>query len=294
METVTTIYLHGISGLAHLVAFLTSGSCILASVWLVTHTANSCGNGLLVHILVSEGYAGVGIDLRARNSWMHYPPSTQAHLHVHALNPLEIDFDDPASLAENPYLRPGTFIIANHADELSPWTPTLATLSGASGFLSIPCCPWSFDARFHRSQLILKEGAERGPFAISPRGLPGQKADPEEFVASLRLGGMASDAGKSAYTVYRVWLAVLDVRCGWEAETETLRIPSTRNWSLVGEHGEGVVYMLFDANFTFDNTGRRRCGDEKAARAFSLNVINEVRYRGLFATRKPEGKAGEH
>lgn len=202
---------------------------------LYAHPPVSCGNGLLVHILVSEGYTGVGMDLRARNSWEHYPPSTQQHLHVHALNPLEIDFDDTASLTESPYLRPGTFIIANHADELSPWTPILATLSGASGFLSIPCCSWSFDARFHRSQLPLKERADTVSFAISPEGLPGRNLSSEEFIASLRLGGTAGDTAQSAYAAYRVWLAALGLRCGWEAEPETLRIPSTRNWSLVGQ-----------------------------------------------------------
>ena len=197
-----------------------------------------CGNGLLVHILISEGYPGQGIDLRARTSWSHYPPETQAHLHVHALNPL--DFDSETLIEQNPYLRPGTFIIANHADELSPWTPVLATLTNASGFLSIPCCPWSLDAKFHRSQLPLKEGASEGPFAIRLRDIATSQqsqttsCNSEDFIASLRLGNLNGDVGRSAYAAYRVWLAALGVQCGWEAETETLRIPSTRNWSLVG------------------------------------------------------------
>lgn len=32
-----------------------------------------CGNGLLVHILILEGYKGKGIDARARKSWVLYP-----------------------------------------------------------------------------------------------------------------------------------------------------------------------------------------------------------------------------
>lgn len=160
---------------------------------------------------------------------------------MHALDPL--DFDSEAVAEENPYLRPGTFIIANHADELSPWTPVLATLTNASGFLSIPCCPWSFDAKFHRSQLPLKEGASEGPFSISlfdgvalqRNGDETEICSAEHFIGSLRLSGLGGDVGKSAYAAYRVWLAALGVQCGWEAETETLRIPSTRNWSLVGQ-----------------------------------------------------------
>lgn len=35
-----------------------------------------CGNGLLVHILNSEGYKGVGYDVRSRKMWAQYPSST--------------------------------------------------------------------------------------------------------------------------------------------------------------------------------------------------------------------------
>jgi len=35
-----------------------------------------CGNGLLVHVLNSEGYSGVGLDVRSRKMWAQYPPST--------------------------------------------------------------------------------------------------------------------------------------------------------------------------------------------------------------------------
>lgn len=35
-----------------------------------------CGNGLLVHILNSEGHKGVGLDIRKRKIWDLYPPST--------------------------------------------------------------------------------------------------------------------------------------------------------------------------------------------------------------------------
>jgi len=35
-----------------------------------------CGNGLLVHVLNSEGYSGVGLDVRSRKMWVQYPQST--------------------------------------------------------------------------------------------------------------------------------------------------------------------------------------------------------------------------
>lgn len=36
-----------------------------------------CGNGLLVHILNSEGHQGIGYDLQARKIWSLYPESTK-------------------------------------------------------------------------------------------------------------------------------------------------------------------------------------------------------------------------
>jgi hypothetical protein len=108
-------------------------------------------------------------------------------------------------------LPTGCFLIGNHADELTPWIPPLATRYLASGYLSIPCCAWSFDARFDRA-----------------RDVPFCAVDTE----SLNLGG---ESTASSYAHYRIWLAALSVRCGWAVEVEMLRIPSTRNWAIVGQ-----------------------------------------------------------
>jgi tRNASer (uridine44-2'-O)-methyltransferase len=209
-----------------------------------------CGNGLLTHILISEGYAGYGFDLRARTSWTHYPQATQSHLFVRALDPTapirvhpkkhhqqnrdpisssqppdtgnnDDDDDDDGSTTcnggvkdpDDVLLPTGCFLIGNHADELTPWIPALATRYRASGYLSIPCCAWTLDARFDRS-----------------RDVPFCTVDPE----SLNLGGEAGSSG-SSYALYRVWLTALSVHCGWAVEVEMLRIPSTRNWAIVGE-----------------------------------------------------------
>ncbi|KAI0051852.1 DUF1613 domain-containing protein [Auriscalpium vulgare] len=211
-----------------------------------------CGNGLLTHILTAEGYDGHGFDVRARTSWSHYPPSTQASLHVSALDPTSPPPTTPSPAERYPFLPPGCFIIGNHADELTPWVPVLATLSGASGYLSIPCCAWTFDARYERSRDT--------PYAVP---LPAPL-----FTASLNLGG--EGANTSAYSMYRIWLASLSVHCGWEVECETLRIPSTRNWALIG----------------------RRKGEDSLSNA--EEIVDGVRRRGAFKTRRPEGKAGEH
>ena len=211
--------------------------------------------------------------MRARTSWSHYPQSTQAQLHVESLDPTTLD----VSLSENeghPYLRPGIFIIANHADELTPWTPVLATLSSASGYLSIPCCAWTFDERYERAR------TQDYPVAD------------EDFVESLYLGGDGSNS--SSYSRYRIWLASLSLHCGWQVETETLRIPSTRNWAIVGRT-HASFHVVCSCNLF---PGRKRvAADGESGDVFRRRVediVRHVRERGLFKTRPPEGKAKEH
>ncbi|KAF8868589.1 DUF1613 domain-containing protein [Gymnopilus junonius] len=205
-----------------------------------------CGNGLLTHILIAEGYDGYGIDLRARTSWSHYPETTQASLRVHAFDPTT----NPSYPASDQFFKPGVFIIGNHADELTPWVPVLSTLYNASGYLLIPCCSWTFDKKFERS-------------STPSFPLPGGTST------------LAKGSNKSSYSMYRIWLATLALHCGWEVETETLRIPSTRNWAIIG---------------------RRRLSSMLTEEALSHveNIIEDVQARGLFKTRKPEGKAGDH
>jgi hypothetical protein len=106
--------------------------------------------------------------------------------------------------------------VGNHADELTPWIPPLATHFLASRYLSIPCCAWSLDARFDPA-----------------RDVPLCAVDAE----TLNLGSGGEGAAGSSYALYRVWLAAPSVHCGWAVEVEMLQIPSTRNWAIVGELG---------------------------------------------------------
>ncbi|KIJ63861.1 hypothetical protein HYDPIDRAFT_175865 [Hydnomerulius pinastri MD-312] len=217
-----------------------------------------CGNGLLTHILVSEGYEGHGIDLRARTSWEHYSEATRAALHVLALDPTQYTLNEPNNHV--PYLKPRTFLIGNHADELTPWLPVIATLEHASGYLSIPCCAWSFDERFSRSSSAKFSDSSLGSVVDA------------EFIEGLNLG---SEGGhQSQYSMYRIWLASLSQWLGWKIECDTLRIPSTRNWAIIGRE--------------------RLSEGEKTYTARALDIIQDVVQRGAFKTRKPEGKAGGH
>ncbi|KAH8171606.1 putative adoMet-dependent methyltransferase domain-containing protein [Sarocladium implicatum] len=170
-----------------------------------------CGNGLLVHLLVKEGYRGWGFDARSRKSWEQYNTPSSASPSGLALEqrlllpkvvPGSSDPDntptlDPQTIHDGTFPR-DTFIISNHADELTPWTPILAAISGCP-FIMIPCCS-------HR--------------------LTGERFRPKP--------PRDKSKSQSTYASLVDWVSQITEACGWELETEMLRIPSTRNTGLLG------------------------------------------------------------
>ena len=170
-----------------------------------------CGNGLLVHILNQEGYTGWGFDARSRKSWAMYngtlepdseTGSCQKTLRQHVLVPSpihngEIGELDRDKIHDGRFPR-GTFIVSNHADELTPWTPILAAFSDCP-FIMIPCCSHDLTGSKYR--------------APAPKD---------------------KSKGHSAYASLVEWVTKIGRDCNWDIETEMLRIPSTRNTALVG------------------------------------------------------------
>lgn len=175
-----------------------------------------CGNGLLVYILNSEGWHGWGFDARRRKTWDTFPPSYQEKLKELLLVPeiLQSSSTDGALLlnappSHNGSFPPGTFIISNHADELTPWTPLLASLSN-SPFLAIPCCSHDF-------------GGTRFRAPVHPTYLIADAAT-----------GPAKNKQPSAYASLCSWISHLTKTMGYKVEKEHLRIPSTRNIAVLG------------------------------------------------------------
>jgi tRNASer (uridine44-2'-O)-methyltransferase len=172
-----------------------------------------CGNGLLVHILNREGFAGWGFDARSRKSWANYNTQLQTSdgiqdsLRQLVLLPPPVSREGLADVSSDTFneklihdgcFPKGTFIISNHADELTPWTPILAAMSECP-FIAIPCCSHSLSG--------------------------------EKFRAPVPKDKTKAD---TAYSSLVVWLSDIARDCGWEVEQEMLRIPSTRNAALVG------------------------------------------------------------
>ncbi|KAG0260219.1 tRNA methyltransferase 44, partial [Linnemannia exigua] len=141
-----------------------------------------CGNGLLTHILNEEGHKGTGVDIVSRKVWDVYGPNTE--LKAETLIPNDTVYEDV------------DWIIGNHADELAPWVPVIASRSNPpTRFVVIPCC--FFDLSGSRYQFA--EGAPDGK-----------------------------------YKAYLGYISRVIETCGYELQTEVLRIPSTKNIALVG------------------------------------------------------------
>jgi tRNASer (uridine44-2'-O)-methyltransferase len=184
-----------------------------------------CGNGLLVHILLEEGYSGWGFDARKRKSWSTWSQKSQDNLKELVLVPsivqthqskcktnfniqendatLELEPTNENRRVEqvgihNGIFPDGTFIISNHADELTPWTPILATVS-SSPFIMIPCCSHALSGSRFR--------------APPPKN---------------------ATVTTSAFASLVAWVSKIAEDCGWDVEKEMLRIPSTRNTALIG------------------------------------------------------------
>lgn len=90
-----------------------------------------CGNALLVHILITEGYTGRGIELRERRTWPTYPEATRNSLEERGIDPpkwfprtmSEWEKGEWEGKDECP-VREGMFLIGNHADEMTVSIPS--------------------------------------------------------------------------------------------------------------------------------------------------------------------------
>uniref|UniRef100_A0A1B0BL79 tRNA (uracil-O(2)-)-methyltransferase n=1 Tax=Glossina palpalis gambiensis TaxID=67801 RepID=A0A1B0BL79_9MUSC len=100
-----------------------------------------CGNGLLVFVLLKEGFKGYGYDIRKRKLWCLYPFEVRHNLYEKVLESYK--FDLPSDV---------NFLIGNHSDELSPWIPVWATsLHYNMDYFLLPCCAFEFSgAKYQR------------------------------------------------------------------------------------------------------------------------------------------------
>lgn len=217
-----------------------------------------CGNGLLVNILIKEGFSGWGFDARHRKSWETFASNVQSKLAEGILVPEVLNpqghgsdngVDDMVEKLEavdllrnrdfhNGRFKKGTFIVSNHADELTPWTPLLAYLND-SPFIAIPCCSHNLAGARWRAPIskIAKEKAAAQRRQESAAKKVNDTDQPRENQAaetgSLQRAGGTKNV-QSAYSSLCDYVSGLANDVGFAVETEILRIPSTRNTCILG------------------------------------------------------------
>ncbi|KAK8210255.1 tRNA(Ser) Um(44) 2'-O-methyltransferase [Zalaria obscura] len=256
-----------------------------------------CGNGLLIYLLISEGYHGYGFDVRRRKTWSIFPSHVQECIHEQVLVPdillqaggsssstADAKDTNANALGDRSFhpgtFPKGTFIISNHADELTPWTPLLAYLN-ESPFIAIPCCSHSLSGGRFRAPAGLEPSTptpaatRQAPSSGAPNSVtsgtmsetvaadrPAARAAPaveatknqlasaEDPVSSrskqaAETGSLARPASAkhmpSAYASLCDYVASLSRAVGFEPEKEMLRIPSTRNACILGRKGGTCV-----------------------------------------------------
>lgn len=207
-----------------------------------------CGNGVLVDILLKEGYKGYGFDARKRMSWSTFDKETQECLFEMVLIPwMLVDEMEKAGpirqegnfggiLGEGGSMlgihdgkfSQGTFIISNHADELTGWTPLLSK-AAHSPFLIIPCCSHNLSGSKHRHK------STKTANEITVQSNVGK------IERATRVGTVSSE-----YASLVGWVTSIAEDVGYVVEREVLRIPSTRNIGLIGRVCNGSELSVDD------------------------------------------------
>ncbi|EGE07533.1 DUF1613 domain-containing protein [Trichophyton equinum CBS 127.97] len=203
----------------------------------------ACGNGVLVYILLAEGYQGFGFDARSRKTWSIFPPWVQQQLkesicvpqpYQDVLGPAHSDDSTISGL-----FKSSTFIISNHADELTLWTPLLGVLSNPSHplpFLAIPCCSHGLSGARYRypppkrpNDKEEKEEEENDRYEHQPQS-GDLKALREKKLEAQQNPASAS----STYGSLTAKLVCIAEEVGYQVDRTLMRIPSTRNMGVIG------------------------------------------------------------
>jgi tRNASer (uridine44-2'-O)-methyltransferase len=211
----------------------------------------ACGNGVLVYILLKEGYQGFGFDARRRKTWdvLEIDEYLEERICVPkpflgVLRPKELE-----TLNVHRGIFPaGTFIISNHADELTPWTPLLAALSNPGcplPFLAIPCCSHALSGARYRYTLKdtqkLPHSQRHSTPSVNDTESAKPEGDPQPSSGDLcalraikqKAASHTDDKSMYACLTRKVVRLAEEVRFD-DVKMTLMRIPSTRNIGVVG------------------------------------------------------------
>ena len=232
----------------------------------------ACGNGVLVYILIKEGYHGRGFDARRRKTWsvLGIDDCLAEMICVPKpfLDTLRLTSDDAISGApvHDGIFHPSTFIISNHADELTPWTPLLAALSSPSQplpFLAIPCCSHALSGAKHRYT------PKDGQSSAFVNGQEDQPANGDlRALRAAKSNAAKHQDDKSQYACLTRKVVAIAEELGIEIELTMMRIPSTRNIGIAGNRKP-------TARSVEDDMQRMALSEEDASQS-ALTKINNL------------------
>lgn len=203
-----------------------------------------CGNGLLVHILILEGFKGKGIDARARKSWKTYPLHVQENLLERLIVPGILLKPHPSMSSTTPFIARKLFQVP----EFDRKNPSVVPLNKCYTFENLLdchkiCTTYDFPASTfiignHLDELTCWIPLLNFPFMVIPccsHSLSGAKIR----FTPRRAGPNNNENCKQVQKVSTYGALVDHVEdlatvMGWQVQKEILRIPSTRNSAIIG------------------------------------------------------------
>lgn len=204
-----------------------------------------CGNGLLVHILILEGFKGQGIDARARKSWKTYPKAVQENLLEQIIIPGILLKLHPSVSNVAPYIAGRLFEVPEF-DKKNPNAVPLIKYYSSENLLESPkvCTthdfpPNTFLIGNHLDELTCWMPLLHFPFMVIPccsHSLGGARVrfPPRKAINLDNTKDTKQVQNVSTYGALVDHVEDLANRMGWEVQKEILRIPSTRNAAIIG------------------------------------------------------------
>ena len=222
-----------------------------------------CGNGILVYILIMEGYKGQGIDARARKSWDSFPENIKNSLKEQVIIPSVLLRPHPLQYAQNPCI----------VDNEQEWKVPIydkaqhqGTVKNSGKNVQLVECYTSAElltdpqinvTEFHPNTFIIGNHSDEltcwipllgYPFMVIPCCSHTLSGDRTRYPVIKGLNGRASQDGSSTYQGLVDHAEYLAILSGWKVEREMLRIPSTRNAALIGyqrsEYAAKSIYEI--------------------------------------------------
>ncbi|KAG7660782.1 TRM44 [[Candida] subhashii] len=204
-----------------------------------------CGNGLLVYILIMEGYRGQGIDARARKSWSIYPENVQQNLLEQVIIPSVLLKPHPSLSRLAPDITDNgrqfkELVKDNSADGFSIKYHSSKELLNSDKVCTMEDFPKNtFIIGNHSDELTCWIPLFGFPFIVIPccsHALNGAKAryPPRKQLVTPSQQGAPAVPQSSTYASLVDHVEDISGMMGWKIEKEMLRIPSTRNAAIIG------------------------------------------------------------